>query len=71
MYVPSETMSKSAMPLPLGHLEHLISECPLPNTAVILEEIQTTERERPCIGSLINRPAGHSLQGTTPRKPDL
>lgn len=27
--------------------------------------------ERPCIGSLVNRPAGHSLQGTTPQKPDL
>lgn len=67
--MPAEARSKSAMPLPLGSLEHLISECPLPNTAVIPGEIQTTQRGH--VEVFVNCPAGYSLQGTTLWKPDL
>lgn len=43
-YVPSEVRSESARQLPQGRLEHLISECPPPNTAVMLGEVQATRR---------------------------
>ena len=58
------------MQLPLGRLEHSISECP-PSKHSCHAGRSPSHRERPCTGSFVSRPCGHGLQVTTARKPDI
>lgn len=58
------------MQLPRGGLEHSNSGCS-PSKHSCHAGRSPSHMERPCIGSLVNSPAGHSLQVTTAQKADL
>lgn len=61
---------KKAVQLPLGRLERSVSEY-FPSKHSCHAGRHPSHMERPCVGSPVNSPAGHSLHVTTAQKPDV